>query len=306
MQERLASSWMGLRCLPEPRITLWRRAIALFHEFKSAHWTGPFFKAGYRPPLPSLPTYVVCRPFLDGSGRTCEPDIVSACPRSWSVLELTSDPSTKEADLTRYAKMPSTNLTNYGLVGPSSEPIVFSARYSPVDDGPFPSIILGDSLATRNLELVPDSELHDALQGSENVALTRVPEVPFSFVPESQPAELRVGLVDFVMAAFQPGSSGIRVTDMVEQGLERLSGCVSPTAKERLGRAIESELRSLLAGEWGLQSDLSLKDGVLRAKEGFTRHPKSLDRLQRLLRAWASKTAGPRTTPLDRWDTTST
>ncbi len=288
--------------MPDSRLELWRRSIALFHEFKTAHWTGPFFLSGYKASHPSLPSYVVCRNFLDGGGRSCKPDIVSSSAGSWSVIELTLDDSSKEQDLNRYSGIPSNQLGNYGLVGPRTSPVVFSARLSQKDDGPFPSLILADTMSTHNLSLVNDTTLRTSLERAQGLSLLHVPEIPISFVPESQPWEIRVGLVDFIMKVFEPGSQGLKITDIVDQGLDRLSSAVSVTDKEKLAKLIEAELRGLLTSKWGLHEDLVLKEGLLKVANDLSWHPRSLERVQRSIRAWAYRDSPERGPPLERYD----
>ncbi len=145
---------------------------------------------------------------------------------------------------------------------------------------------------------IADPDLADALRLTVGKTLTDFPQIPFAFVPESQPAEIRRGLVDFVMSVFKPGSHGVETKEIVNQGLERLSGCVSVTAKAKLKGIVETELRNLLSGDYGLREDLQFSEGRLSARDGFTWHPKRLERVQRALRTWSGAEGGKRQTSI--------
>src|ERR1700691_217525 len=215
-----ASTSMGWRCLSSSRLLLWRRAIYLFDETARGHWQGPFATAGYRWPLPDHPPYIVSRRVLDFEGHDLTPDIVSASSQHWAVLELTLHPSSKAADMAKYARINPGSFSNYGLNCPKVEPDLIVGRIGPFDDGPYAQVLLGPTLHTERIADIKDPLLREALRAAEGTDLAHIPEIPVAFLPESRGPELRQGLVDLVMALFRPERPAVSPAEFVERCLE--------------------------------------------------------------------------------------
>lgn len=291
---------MGWRCLSDDRLLLWRRTIYLFHEFKSANWSGPFHRAGFRGRFPNRGSYIVGRKVLNHNAQELEPDIVTVGPRSWVVLDLTLFDDSKAEALAKYARIDPSSLGNHGVTGVQGSPIVFSVRLVPLDDGGFPQILVGDKLDFRNLELVGDPILRAELEGAAGSDLLNIPEIPVALLPESRPREIRLALIDIVMQLFSPARPTFSVNRIVEIGLERLSDCVSNDAKRDLGRKVDKEMLTLVRGSNALLGqDLERTDEGYRARGGVTWHPTTLERKKRALLTWASQAPTGKVLPLD-------
>ena len=104
----------------DERVSLWRSAIVLFHQFNRPPFIGPFKQAGFE--------YVICRDFLTSTGETREPDIVGSGPSGWAVVELTAEPKSKAAKLDSYRGIDALYLGTYGLRVHSIPPDTFAGR----------------------------------------------------------------------------------------------------------------------------------------------------------------------------------
>ena len=291
---------MELRCLPETRLLLWRRSIALFHEFTKAHWVGPFREAGYVGPDPAHSPYIISRIVLDHAAKELQPDLISTSRDSWSVLELTTHPESKEADLQKYSKINPKSLLNYGLTAPQHSPNLFSVRFSSAADGAFAQLLLANTFDAVNLQYVIDNRLRALLEAAKGRDMTMVPEIPIAFLPESSASELRSGLVDIVMQLFKPGHPRLSAAEMVDLGLERISSCVSNEDKHNLATKVEEQLYGLVNKKNGLlKDDLVAESGCFGVVDSVQWHPKTLERIERSLRTWASAEPRGVVRPLD-------
>jgi hypothetical protein len=113
-----------------------------------------------------------------------------------------------------------------------------------------------------------------------------------------RPQEIRRGLIDIVMHLFKPGSDGKSLINIVDEGLERLSGTVSVAAKSKLRDSVKREMDGLLKGALNGYLLYDEIDGVYISTDKFKPHPKTMERIALALKDWAG--IGPQKN-LDPW-----
>ena len=154
----------------------------------------------------------------------------------------------KEPNLRSYLSIDPRYLTQHGLVAHDGQPDVMSSRLSFVDDGPYCQLMVRDQLEVIKAEHIYNQSLKDALIKSQGADLRRLPEIAITLLPEMRPQEIRRGLIDIVMHLFKPSSEGKGLINIVDEGLERLSGTVSVPAKSKLKDSVKREMDGLLKG----------------------------------------------------------
>ena len=265
----------------DDRIVLWRNTIQLFYQYNRPNFVGPFKAAGFRYNIEPL--------FLSyEQGENLEPDIVASCETGWLILELTTQPKSKEPKLDRYRSIDSRDLSQYGLSVHDGEPDVMTSRLSDnVDDGPYCQITVDNILKIEKEEYLHNQRLKDELIEAEGMDLRRLPEIPIAIIPEmaGKWKEIRRGLVEIVMQIFDPNSDGKTPVQLVDDGLERLSDKIRPAVRSQLISKVNNAMEDLLQNHLSLY--LEFKDGRYRATEKFKTHHKTMEFIALRLREWA-------------------
>jgi len=242
--------------------------------------------------------YLVEPRFLTKKGEDRTPDIVGSGKTDWSVVEITTQLGSKEPKLRSYLSIDPRYLTQHGLIAHDGPPDVLSSRLSYVDDGPYCQLVVRDHLDVMKAEHVYNQSLKDALTKSQGTDLRRLPEIAITLLPEMKSQEIRRGLIDIVMHLFKPGSEGKGLINIVDEGLERLSGTVSVPAKSKLKDSVKREMDGLLKDALNGYLLYDETDCVYRSTDKFKPHPKTMERIALALRDWAR--IGPQKT-LDSW-----
>ena len=243
-------------------------------------------------------SYLIEPRFLTKKGEDRTPDIVASGKDDWLVLEITTQPGSKEPNLRSYMSIDPRYLTQHGLIAHDGQPDVMSSRLSFVDDGPHCQLILKDHLDVIKPEHIYNQSLRDALINSQGKDLTRLPGIAITLLPEMRSLEIRRGLIDIVMHLFKPGSEGKSLIDIVDEGLERLSLTVSVPAKSRLKDNVNREMNGLIKGALNGFLIYDKEHNVYKSTDKFKPHPKTMERISLALKEWAG--IGPQST-LDKW-----
>jgi len=264
------------------RIVLWRNTIQLFHTYKKVNFIGPFFATGFT-------NYRVESPLSESvTGKTRVPDIFASGPRGWVVIDLTCDDESKSGQLDAYRNLDSRSLSTYGFPAHSTPPDTMSSRLAFNNDGDHCEMVVKDSFDLRKEQYIHDIPLRNALVGMKGQDLRKLPEIPFSLVPEMKHYEIRRGLIDSVMQLFDTRSNGKTPYQMCEDGLERLFELVTPTSRQSLIDKIKQEMEVLISKE--LAGYLVFKDGKYCATEKLKQYPKSRQAVALKLQEWANPT----------------
>jgi len=269
--------------LPErdDRIVLWRNTIQLFYQYNRPGFVGPFRAAGFR--------YNVEPLFLSSEhGEKLEPDIVASCETGWLILELTTEPKSKEPKLDRYRSIDPRYLNQYGLSVHDGEPDVMTSRLSDnVDDGTYCQITVDNILKIEKEEYLHNQRLKDELIKAEGMDLRRLPDLPITIIPEmvGKGGELRRGLIEIVMQIFDPNSDGKTPVQLVDDGLERLSDKIRPAMISKLISKVNNAMEDLIQNH--LSEYLEFEDGRYRATDKFKTHHKTMEFIASRLREWA-------------------
>lgn len=282
MLERLLFCMMGWKYLPKSdyRIGLWRNTIQLFYQYKKSNFIGPFRAAGFN--------YIVEPLFLSSEqGNDLEPDIVASGETGWLILELTTEPKSKEPKINRYKSIDSRDLSQYGLNVHDGQPDVMTSRLSSVDDGPYCQITVNKVLELKNESYLNNQRLKDELLKAKGKDLTRLPEIPITIVPEMKSQEIRRGLIDIVMQLFDPNNDGKTPVEMVDEGLERLSNKIRPNVRHKLIDKVKNEMNTLIKNH--LPDYLELEDGKYKSTEKFKQHHKRMEHIAFKLKKWAGE-----------------
>jgi len=273
----------GWKSLPErdDRIVLWRNTIQLFYQYNRPGFVGPFRAAGFR--------YNVEPLFLSSEqGEKLEPDIVASCETGWLILELTTEPKSKEPKLDRYRSIDPRYLNQYGLSVHDGEPDVMTSRLSDnVDDGTYCQITVDNILKIEKEEYLHNQRLKDELIKAEGMDLRRLPDLPITIIPEmvGKGGELRRGLIEIVMQIFDPNSDGKTPVQLVDDGLERLSDKIRPAMISKLISKVNNAMEDLIQNH--LSEYLEFEDGRYRATDKFKTHHKTMEFIASRLREWA-------------------
>ncbi|RZB31378.1 MAG: hypothetical protein AEth_00708 [Candidatus Argoarchaeum ethanivorans] len=263
------------------RIVLWRNTIQLFYQYNRPGFAGPFKAAGFR--------YNVEPLFLSSEqGEKLEPDIVASCETGWLILELTTEPKSKEPKLDRYRSIDPRYLNQYGLSIHDGEPDVMTSRLSDnVDDGPYCQITVDNILKIQKEEYLHNQRLKDELIKAEGMDLRRLPELPITIIPEmvGKGGELRRGLIEIVMQIFDPNSDGKTPVQLVDDGLERLSDKIQPAMISKLISKVNNAMEDLIQNH--LSEYLEFENGRYRATDKFKTHHKTMEFIALRLKEWA-------------------
>ena len=272
---------MEWRYLPEidNRIVLWRNTIQLFYQYNRPGFVGPFKAAGF--------SYNVEPLFLSSEqGANLEPDIVASCETGWLILELTTQPKSKEPKLGRYRSVDPRYLSQYGLSVHDGEPDVMTSRLSDnVDDGPYCQITVDNILKIEKEDYLQNQRLKDELIKAGGMDLRKLPDIPITILPEMKWKEIRRGLVEIVMQLLDPSSEGKTPVQLVDEGLERLSDKIRPEVKGRLITKVKTAMEDLIQNH--LSEYLEFKDGKYGATEKFKTHHKTMEFIALRLKEWA-------------------
>jgi hypothetical protein len=286
MQEKLQYILMGLRCLPDNdnRIVLWRNTIKLFHKQIKVNYTGPFFAAGYK-------NYRIESPLSErDSGKERSPDIFSYGPNGWLVIELTCDDGeSQRKQLDDDKNLDPRDLSSqYGWPVFATAPDTVSSRLLFNDDGDHCQIVVKDIFDIKKEQNIQDNLLRTELTAMRGRDLTKLPEIPFSLVPEMKHYEIRRGLVDIVIQIFDPKSQGKTPNQICEDALDQLFKNTTSKSREKLIRKINTEMEVLIRSE--LAGYLEFKDGKYRVTEKFKEYPKTRQVIALKLQTWARAT----------------
>ncbi len=265
----------------DDRIVLWRNTIQLFYQYNRPNFVGPFKAAGFR--------YNVEPLFLSSDqGKDLEPDIVASGETGWLILELATQPKSKEPQLDRCRSIDPRDLSQYGLSVHGGEPDVMTSRLSDnVDDGPYCQITVDNILKIEKEDYLQNQRLKDELIKAEGMDLRRLPEIPIAIVPEmaGKWGEIRRGLIEIVMQIFDPNSEGKTPVQVVDDGLERLSNKIRPSKRSQLISKVNNAMEDLIQNH--LSEYLEFKDGRYRATEKFKTHHKTMEFIALRLKEWS-------------------
>jgi hypothetical protein len=177
-----------------------------------------------------------------------KPDIVGSGESGWVAIEITLRPESKENQLSSYASLDPRDLGRHGLFSHKAAPDVISSRLDPTTDGPYCQLILKDHLQFLNMPCIKNQALKDALLSSNNIDLRKLPNIPITLVPEmaSKGKEIRQGIFEIVMQLFDINSEGKTVTEIVDQGLERIKDSISFSDKMGLEKSVRSQMGILI------------------------------------------------------------
>ncbi len=232
-------------------------------------------------------SYVVEALFWTKKAEDRTPDIVGCGESGWLVVEITTQPGSKESNLRSYHSIDPRYLAQHGLPTHDAQPDVISSRLSFVDDGPYCQLIVKDRLEVMKEEHIYNQSLKDALVKSCGADLRRLPEIAITLLPEMRPLEIRRGLIEIVMQLFEPGCRGKSLVQLVDEGLERLSSTVSVHAKSKLRDSVKREMDGLVKGVMKDYLFFDDAEGVYRSTEKYKPHPKTMERIALALKDWA-------------------
>ena len=203
----------GLRCLPETdgRIILWRNTIQLFHVYKKANFTGPFFASGYT-------NYRVESPLSEKrTGNPKTPDIFACGPDGWLIIEITVNDKSKQGQLDSYRELDARSLSVYGCQMYAIAPDTMSSRSVFNNDGDHCEMVVVDSFDLKKEHFIQNDSLRDALIRMKGHDMSELPEIPFSLVPEMKHFEIRRGILYY--RSLIPCLRGYRCTRSVKTDL---------------------------------------------------------------------------------------
>ncbi len=280
MLEKHLFIMMELKYLPEPdsRIVLWRNTIQLFHEYKRPKFIGPFKAAKFSYRVESLLTDST-------NGKPLKPDIVASGKSGWFVLELTESPNSKKPKLESYDAIDPRDLSQYGLIAHSKKPDIIISRLSKVDDGSYCQILVRDHLKVENEGYIKDKLLRDSLINAKETDLNRLPNISISLLPEMKTMEIRRGLIEIVIQLFQPEGEGKTVVQIVDEGLDKLSGKIGPAARTQLIEKVNDQMKILIKNY--LSEYLEFKENKYISTGKFKQHHKTMQYVVLKLGEWA-------------------
>jgi hypothetical protein len=264
------------------RIVLWRNTIQLFHTYRKVNFNGPFFTSGYT-------NYRVESPLSEKTtGKSRVPDIFACGPQGWLVIDLTLNTESKKEQLDSYKNLDSRSLSVYGCQAYATSPDTMSSRLTFNSDGDHCEMVVMNTFDLKKEQFIHDVLLRDALIGMKGQNMKKLPEIPFSLVPEMKHYEIRRGLIDIVMQLFDTKSEGKTPYQMCEEGLERLFELVTPTSRQSLIDKIKQEMDVLVKKD--LAGYLVLNEGKYCATGKFKQYPKSRLAVASKLQEWANPT----------------
>jgi hypothetical protein len=269
---------------------LWRNAIQLFHIYPKLSFFGPFAQAGIR-------DYVIevklsyrnsTKEGDPDAGKMFDPDICASGESGWFILELTTNPKAKGKTLEKYRHLDCKSLDIYDIPAAHGSPDVMSGRLEYVDDSGFCQLILLDQLEVKKVENIKNDLLRNCLISANGTPLSKLPELPIAFVPESvkDKTGVRVGLLNIVMRLFAPNCAGMTAGEMADAGLERLAKKVDPGKRNVLINKIESEMKTLIGKHMGDYLELK-EDGKYAPTQKYTGTPNQRSAIAVRMRSWA-------------------
>jgi len=241
------------------RLTLWCNTIQLFHEYKRIRFIGPFKRENFK--------YRIEPHLLSSrSGKELTPDIIAANENAWLLIDLTTNTKSKEPKLKEYEELDHRNLSVYGFHVVDNKPDIITSRLSYIDDGDeFCQIIVKEKLELFKVNNLTNLSLRKALKDAEGINFNKLPTIPITLLPEMKQREIRFGLIDIILQLFDPKSNGKTVTEIVDDGLERLNSNLTISAKRSLIDKVKTQMNILI--EKYLAEYLEFKDGKYRAKK---------------------------------------
>ena len=281
MQVKHLFTLMELKSLPntDNRIELWRNTIQLFHSYKKINFNGPFFATGYT-------NYRIESPLSEkDTGNPKTPDIFACGPKGWLILELSCSDESKKGQLDSYKNLDPRSLSTYGCHAYDAPPDTICSRPDFNNDGDHCEIVVKDSFNVKKDQFIAENSLRDALINMKGKDLKRLPEIPFSLVPEMKHYEIRRGIVDIILQLFDGRSDGKTAFQMCEKGLERIFELIPASSKKSLTDKITNEMETLLEKE--LTGYLELREGKYYATDKFKQYPKSRMYVALKLKEWA-------------------
>ena len=269
---------------------LWRNAIQLFHIYPKLSFVGPFARAGIRDYVIEVNlSYHNWKEQNDrDAGKMFDPDICASGESGWIVLELTTNTKSKAGKLEKYRHLDCNSLSIYDIPPARGSPDVLSGRLEFVDDGGFCQLTLLDQLEVAKADRIRNAQLRDSLITADGTSLSKLPELPIAFVPESvyDRNGVRAGLIDIVLQVFAPNSTGKTAAEMADAGLERLARKIDPRKRNSLINKIESEM-NILVGEYLGEYLERREDGRYAPKERYVNTPNQRAAIWSRMRAWA-------------------
>lgn len=269
---------------------LWRNAIQLFHIYPKLSFFGPFAKAGIRDYVIEVKlSYRNSTKEEDpDAGKMFDPDICASGESGWFILELTINPKGKGKKLEKYRHLDCKSLGIYDIPTAHGSPDVMSGRLEYVDDNDFCQLILLDQLEIKKVENIKNDLLRNCLIAANGISLSKLPELPIAFVPESvkDKTGVRVGLLNIVMRLFAPNCAGMTADEMADTGLERLAKKIDPGKRNVLINKIESEMNILISEHMGDYLEL-IEDRKYAPTQKYKGTPNQRSAIAVRMRAWA-------------------
>lgn len=268
---------------------LWRNAIQLFHIYPKLPFFGPFAQAGICDYVVEVKlAYRNSKKGDRDAGKMFDPDICASGESGWLILELTTNPKAKGKALEKYQHLDCKSLDIYNIPTAHGSPDVMSGRLEYVDDGSFCQLVLLDRLEVKKVENIKNDLLRDSLIAANGVSLSKLPELPIAFVPESVKDKkgVRVGLINIVMRLFAPNCAGMTADEMADAGLERLARKIDPGKRNDLINKIESEMEILISKHMGDYLERK-EDGKYAPTQKYTGTPNQRSAIASRMRTWA-------------------
>ncbi|MHB8604989.1 MAG: hypothetical protein ACYDCK_06995 [Thermoplasmatota archaeon] len=227
---------------------------------------------------------------LDSAGGEHTPDIITSAGDAWVVVELTLNADSKGPALLKYEAISARSLHSFGLRPPDAAPDVLTVRIDNGYDSGFAQLFVHHELDGLNLAEIKNSTLRESLIRALGARLDRLPEIPITLPPEADGFEVRTALVPLVMEMFRPDRPTRSPEQLVDAGLERLAAAISNEERRKLTTKVNNAMDSLLQDPHGnLGGDLEIVDGAYRARGSGVVHPKALERIGRVLKAWSTE-----------------
>ncbi len=276
---------MGSLSLPAQitKLGLWRFALRLFHRSSvPVEWEGPFHKAGFS-------DYRIEERVYDRHSKPITPDISSVSLRAFAVVELTTGSESKSTKIARYATVNLSSLANIGLVlpagNPQAIPIVVRVHEGVPDN--CTQVIYGETIKLRDVELITDSSLRDALRHLDGQPRVYAGQIDMAFCSESSLEEIRNGLLDQIKSILITPGKRLSPHDMVMEGLGIASSHISSRAKESLVEKVRTSMDVLARGPRGrLTKYLQYTDGEYSSRLSKRPQGKTLEAIEERLDDW--------------------
>ena len=159
------------------------------------------------------------------------------------------------------------------------------SRLSKVDDGPYCQILVRYQIKVENEGYIKDKLLKEFLINAKETDLKRLPNISISLLPEMKGMEIRRGLIEIVIQLFQPEGDGKTVVQIVDEGLDKLSGKIGPAARTQLIEKVNDQMKILIMDF--LSEYLEFKDNKYISTGKFKQHHKTMQYVVLKLGDWA-------------------